>query len=451
MSRSSRKPSSMSRDDITSGSVKEKSLLTKDSDALVGFSELPNQINRKTIKKGFEFTLMVCGESGMGKSTLVNSMFLTDIYSDEYPGPSKRTTKTVEVEKTKVLLKEQNVNLLLTVVDTPGFGSSIDQSNCWQPIADYVESRYEEYLNAETRLHRTHIPDNRVHCCLYFIYPSGHSLKPIDILFMQNLHDKVNIIPVIAKADTLTPEELVQFKKNVLNEISQNQIKVYEFPNCDDEDDFKQQKQFKARIPFAVVGSNCVYEVNGERKRGRKYPWGIVEVDNLDHCDFVALRKMLIKYYMLDMIDWTNNMHYENYRCRKLTGIGNERIGKPVKESNKNPLAQMEEEKKEHEAKMKKMEMEMEQVFEMKVKEKMQKLKDSEADLEKRHEQMNKALEQQRQELEERREMHEKEKAAFELVSRDMEDFRMKTIEANSKESLEKHEKKKEKKKGIFQ
>jgi septin 7 len=41
----------------------------------------------------------------------------------------------------------------------------------------------------------------------------------------------------------------------------------------------------------------------------------------------------------------------------------------------------MEEERREHVAKMKKMEMEMEQVFEMKVKEKVQKLKDSEAEV----------------------------------------------------------------------
>lgn len=44
----------------------------------------------------------------------------------------------------------------------------------------------------------------------------------------------------------------------------------------------------------------------------------------------------------------------------------------------RNPLAQMEDEKRDHDAKLKKMETEMEQVFEMKVKEKKQKLKDSE-------------------------------------------------------------------------
>jgi septin 7 len=50
----------------------------------------------------------------------------------------------------------------------------------------------------------------------------------------------------------------------------------------------------------------------------------------------------------------------------------------------------MEEEKREHDSKMKKMEAEMEQVFEMKVKEKKQKLKDSELELTRRHEERKK-------------------------------------------------------------
>ena len=67
-------------------------------DGYVGFANLPNQVYRKAVKKGFEFTLMVAGESGLGKSTLINSMFLNDIYSADYPGPSARIKKTVKVK-----------------------------------------------------------------------------------------------------------------------------------------------------------------------------------------------------------------------------------------------------------------------------------------------------------------------------------------------------------------
>ncbi|XP_061558203.1 uncharacterized protein LOC133415803 isoform X4 [Phycodurus eques] len=48
----------------------------------VGFAALPNQVHRKAVKKGFAFTPMVAGESGLGKSTLINGLFLTDLYKD---------------------------------------------------------------------------------------------------------------------------------------------------------------------------------------------------------------------------------------------------------------------------------------------------------------------------------------------------------------------------------
>lgn len=47
------------------------------------------------------------------------------------------------------------------------------------------------------------------------IAPSGHGLKPLDVELMKRLHDKVNLIPLIAKADTMTPEECMHFKKQV--------------------------------------------------------------------------------------------------------------------------------------------------------------------------------------------------------------------------------------------
>ena len=52
----------------------------------------------------------------------------------------------------------------------------------------------------------------------------------------------------------------------------------------------------KERVPFAVVGSNTIIEGEGGKKsRGRKYPWGVVDIENLQHCDFLPLRNMLIK------------------------------------------------------------------------------------------------------------------------------------------------------------
>ena len=69
----------------------------------VGFANLPNQVHRKSVKKGFEFTLMVVGESGLGKSTLVNSLFLTDLYPDRLiPDAADKIAQTVKLEESSV-------------------------------------------------------------------------------------------------------------------------------------------------------------------------------------------------------------------------------------------------------------------------------------------------------------------------------------------------------------
>jgi cell division control protein 11 len=42
-----------------------------------------------------------------------------------------------------------------------------------------------------------------------------HSLREMDIELMRRLSPRVNVIPVIGKADSLTPSELRGFKKRV--------------------------------------------------------------------------------------------------------------------------------------------------------------------------------------------------------------------------------------------
>ncbi|XP_065186751.1 septin-7-like [Sycon ciliatum] len=426
----------------------------KEMEHYVGFANLPNQVFRKSVQRGFEFTLMVVGQSGLGKSTLLNSLFLCNLYCDAvYPPAEKRTPSTTKVQTSSVELAEGGVRLKLTLVDTPGFGDSVDNSQCTKPIVDHIDQQFEEYLNAQSEIKRVAVPDRRVHACLYFIAPTGHGLKPLDIAVMKELHKKVNIIPLIAKSDTLTTEECEMFKKRILEEIEQNEIQVYSFPaSGEDEEDVELNKQMRDRMPFAVVGSNTTVTVGGKKVRGRKYPWGVIDVENLEHCDFSALRNMLIRTHMQDLIETTDHVHFEKYRYNKLASAVNPQFQSKGSEA-RNPLAQFELEKKEHEVKMMKMQEEMEQVFEMKVMEKKQKLKDSEQDLQKRRDAMQANIDKQQRELEDRRRQFNDDKAEFEAQQRKYEQERdaMALTKTNSLSQSQKAPKDKKKdKKGLF-
>uniref|UniRef100_A0A8B9SE45 Septin-type G domain-containing protein n=2 Tax=Apteryx TaxID=8821 RepID=A0A8B9SE45_APTOW len=311
---------------------------SEDDKEYVGFATLPNQVHRKSVKKGFDFTLMVAGESGLGKSTLVNSLFLTDMYKDrKLLNAEERITQTVEITKHVVDIEEKGIKLRLTIVDTPGFGDAVNNTECWKPVADYIDQQFEQYFRDESGLNRKNIQDNRVHCCIYFISPFGHGLRPLDVEFMRALHQRVNIVPVLAKADTLTPSEVERKKNKIREEIEHYGIRIYQFPECDSDEDeeFKLQDQaLKESIPFAVIGSNTVVEAKGRRVRGRLYPWGIVEVENPAHCDFVKLRTMLVRTHMQDLKDVTRETHYENYRTQCIQSM----TRMVVKERNRNKL-----------------------------------------------------------------------------------------------------------------
>lgn len=293
--------------------------------SFIGFATLADQVHRKSVKRGFDFTLMVVGESGLGKSTLVNSLFLSDLYNDrKMPPVDERLKKTVDIQKTTMEIEEKGVKLRLTVVDTPGFGDNLDGNGSWKACVKYVDDQFAAYFDGESGLNRKNIVDTRVHCCLYFIPPYGHGLRQIDLEFLKRLQYKVNLIPVIAKADTLTKEEVQKLKQNINKEIEDNDIEIYQFPDCDSDEDeeFKGQNQaLKSSIPFAVVSGTHSMEIAGRKVRGRQYPWGFVEVDNPKHSDFALLRRFIIQTHMQDLKDVTHDVHYENYRIQCLSHL----------------------------------------------------------------------------------------------------------------------------------
>ncbi len=100
---------------------------------------------------------------------------------------------------------------------------------------------------------------------------------------------------MIAKADTLTADEVSHFKRQIMNQIVQSDIRVYEFPDGDgdgdgdgDAADEAERRSMRDRVPFAVVGSNMLIDgEDGKKVRGRRYPWGVVNVSQRDRDSFL--------------------------------------------------------------------------------------------------------------------------------------------------------------------
>lgn len=55
------------------------------------------------------------------------------------------------------------------------------------------------------------------------------SLRHVDLEMMRRLHRKVNIVVVIAKADSLTAAEVKRLKTRILNDLEEHQIQVRTF------------------------------------------------------------------------------------------------------------------------------------------------------------------------------------------------------------------------------
>lgn len=65
----------------------------------------------------------------------------------------------------------------------------------YRPIVDYIDAQFENYLQEELKIRRSLFDyhDTRIHVCLYFITPTGHSLKSLDLVTMKKLDSKASL------------------------------------------------------------------------------------------------------------------------------------------------------------------------------------------------------------------------------------------------------------------
>ncbi|KAL7671819.1 hypothetical protein ACOME3_006722 [Neoechinorhynchus agilis] len=270
----------------------QKSAPSSSLEQKVGFDALPEQLVHRSSQSGFCFNLLCVGEPSIGKTTLIRSLFALPNNGEKSApnvplnGRVPQGDQLVSLREHRFDLIESGIKLRLRVIETADYGNQTDKRECYRPICEFIDAQFQKALDLELHVKSycgqtlDPIPLDRdpcVHACLYFVIPTGHSIKAIDLITMKELATRTNLIPIIAKADALTNSELVEMKKNIKNDLKD--IKLYQWP-VDDEVVSASNKAMNERMPFAVVGSSgkVKLEGGGEAVRGRAYKWGTIQV-----------------------------------------------------------------------------------------------------------------------------------------------------------------------------
>lgn len=196
----------------------------------------------------------------------------------------------------------------MEVLDTPGWSDSLGPEEVAKQCLEYLEAQFELALTEERQIKRNpKFEDPRVHLLLYLLDPTPRGIKLFDLQVMQQLMNRVNLFPLIAKADSFAPDQLKGLKELCLADLNSHQIRVVQFPDLEG-----------VSLPLAVMGSVSPLSAEMGGKRGRPYPDRLAECDNPTQSDLPSLRSIIIDLYLDELRDSTKDVLYEQYRTEQL-------------------------------------------------------------------------------------------------------------------------------------
>lgn len=310
---------------------------------------LSAQLNSEWQRSGINFRIMLVGESGLGKSTFTRALLRPYVPDDLLHGDSHPTTlrgRTTEITEIVHKVDNDGFPVEITVIDCPGFGDKTDSEPWILSIIDYVKQRYAEHYDMLSSPPSYDGPgiglqrDGLIHVCLYFI--AAHRLKGVDLEFMRRLEPHVNLVPIIAKSDTMTLAERDAFRRLIISELKAQNVKIFQLCEA--------PSAAAANGPPATPGGTATAAEKGIQGKAKEepppsgkdeptpvralsrsttqpppfavcssedgtriYPWGTCCVEDPAHSDLSTLRSMLFASSMLAAKRKTLELYESSY------------------------------------------------------------------------------------------------------------------------------------------
>jgi len=274
----------------------------------------------------------------------------------------------------------------LTLWDSEGVEKNLVDLQL-REMSGFLESKFEETFAEEMKVVRSPgVQDTHIHAVFFVLDPAaldrniasarkaagyqnggvnglnhrtfGGLDHDVDLQILRALSGKTTVIPVIAKADTVTTKHMNVLKKAVWDSIKKANLDPLEALGLDDEGDdlsgrideedeeaiddephmmpspptspnskrlssqsirkHKAQPETKEDdtpfLPLSIISPD-LYEPG---VAGRQFPWGFADPYNETHCDFQRLKEAVFSEWRAELREASREQWYEGWRTNKL-------------------------------------------------------------------------------------------------------------------------------------
>jgi septin family protein len=227
------------------------------------------------------FNVLVVGDSHLGKTSFIEACIASK-FRQGFPELTESRVGQDFFTHYRVMRYDSEVRLHMTFTDSPGY--SYNPAGLLRTLKAYVTKQVQRY--EALKLSGAEHPDCRVHLCLYFV--QGPSLKKADLRAMKALQKCVLLLPVLAKTDSYSTQEIKAIKHTISCQAEAEQIKFF---------DCKAALASKATLLNSHLGACPPFTLAApwdfDPFRGRN-----AEAIDLEGSDFSLLVKLLISYFV---------------------------------------------------------------------------------------------------------------------------------------------------------